>query len=232
MVRQRRRGRVRWRIAAVLAVLAAAAAIGAWWYLGHWRPDPGRYPSQGVEIGADDGVVDWRGVRAVGGHFVYLDASASAFARDPGFTRNLEDARAAGLQVGAVHRYDPCQPADRQAANFMTLVPRDAALLPPAVDLSATADDCPVHVSEGAVESELTTFLNQIEMHTGKSAVLKLSPAFERRYGIAAKFERPLWLARDRLQPGYVARPWTLWTANAALRTEVAEKPLRWLVRR
>jgi lysozyme len=212
--------------------LAAVLAVATWWYLAHWHPDPARYPSQGVEVGADDGVVDWRGVRAVGGSFAYLDASASAFARDPAFTRNLADARAAGLRVGAVHRYDPCQPADRQAANFMTLVPRDAALLPPAVDLSATADDCPVHVTDGMVESELTTFLNQIETHTGKPAVLKLSPTFERRYEVAARFERPLWLTRDRLQPGYAERPWRLWTANAALRTEVAEKPLRWIVRR
>ena len=33
--------------------------------------------------------------------------------------------------MGAVHRYDPCQPADRQSANFVTVVPRDAKLLPP-----------------------------------------------------------------------------------------------------
>ena len=88
------------------------------------------------------------------------------------------------MQVGAVHRYDPCQPADKQAANFVTTVPRDPKLLPPAVELDMLADDCPVKVSDAAVESELMTFLNQIETHTGKPAILKVSPSFEERYAM------------------------------------------------
>lgn len=207
------------------------AAYG-WWWLHHWMPDGGAYPTQGAEVGSENGVVDWTALRARGARFVYLDASASAFARDPAFTRNLEDARAAGLRVGAVHRYDPCQPGDRQAANFVTLVPRDAALLPPAVALSQLADDCPVRVTDAAVQSELTTFLNQIETHTGQPAVLQLSASFERRYPIAARFDRELWLVRDLLQPDYAGRPWALWTANAALAGEVSEHPLRWVVAR
>ena len=83
---------------------------------------------QGVEAGGEDEQVQWRAVKAIGADFAYLEASASAFARDPGFVRNLEEAKEAGLQVGAVHRYDPCQPADKQAANFVTVVPRDSDL--------------------------------------------------------------------------------------------------------
>jgi lysozyme len=62
--------------------------------------------------------------------------------------------------------------------------------------------------------------------------VLKLSPGFERRYGIAARFDRKLWLSRRLLEPDYAGRPWTLWTANPARQTEVAEHALRWTVRR
>ena len=232
MARRKPAGRAKLRVAAALALMALLAGAYGWWWLHHWRPDRDPYPTQGAEVGAEDGVVDWPALKARGGDFVYLDASASAFARDPAFTRNLEDARAAGLGVGAVHRYDPCQPGDRQAANFVTLVPRDTALLPPVVALSGLADDCPVRVTDAAVESELTTFLNQIETHTGKSAVLQLSAGFERRYGIAARFDRPLWLVRDLLQPDYAGRPWALWTANAALASEVSEHPLRWVVTR
>lgn len=232
MARGKAGRRARLRMGAAVVVLAIVLLAGAygWWRLSHWRPDPASFPRQGAEIGADDGVIDWPGIKAIGGSFVYLDASASAFARDPAFLRNLDDARAAGLAVGAVHRYDPCQPADRQAANFVTLVPRDPAMLPAAVDLSQTADDCPVHVSDGTVESELMTFVNQIETHSGKPVVLKLSAVFEKRYGLAARFDRKLWLSRRLLQPGYAGRPWTLWTANPALSTEVAEHRLRWVV--
>jgi len=220
----------RLRLAALMLLVAVIGGTGLWWHLRHWTPIRAAYPMQGVEISLRDGVVDWTAIRAIGADFAYIDASASAFAHDPSFAQNLEDARAAHLQVGAVHIYDPCQPADRQAANFVTNVPRDTKMLPAAVELDRTADDCPVKVSDAAVESELMTFINQVENHTGKSILLKISPAFQRRYGMASAIDRNLWLMRDRLDPDYAGRPWTMWTANSALATEAGDQPLRWVV--
>jgi len=227
----RRNGR-RWRLrlAAAVLLLALVGGAAAWWHLRHWTPQRQEFPLQGAEVGSVQGAVDWAALKAVGADFAYLDASASAFARDPAFVRNLEDARAARLQVGAVHLYDPCQPADKQAANFVTVVPRDPALLPAAVELDRLPDDCPVRVSDAAVESELMTFLNQIEAHTGKAAILKLSSRFQHRFHVAAAIDRNLWLVGDRFQPDYAGRPWTLWTANSRLVTEAGDEPLRWVV--
>lgn len=223
---------MRWhlRIGALVLLTALVGAVAAWWHLRQWTPPRAEYRLQGVEIGTLEGAIDWTALKAIGADFAYLDASASAFARDPAFVRNLDEARAAGLQVGAVHLYDPCQPAERQAANFVTVIPRDAALLPPVVELDRLADDCPVAVSDAAVESELTTFLNQIETHTGRAVILKLSRRFEARYHIAAAIGRNLWLTGDRFQPDYAGRPWTMWTANTHLVTEAGEEPLRWVV--
>ena len=231
MARKSRGGkRLRLRLLGAALLVAILGGVWGWWHLHHWRPDKSDYPVQGVQVAASDGPVNWRGLKATGADFVYLDASASAFARDPAFTDNLKAARAAKLQVGALHRYDPCQPADKQAANFVTIVPRDPALLPPAVELDMLSDSCPLAVRDAAVESELMTFLNQVETHTGKPVLLKLTDRFEQRYGIAAKLDRNLWLVRDRLQPDYAGRPWTMWTANTALATDVADAPLRWIV--
>ena len=227
---RKRSFRWRWRIAGAVVLLALAAGGWGWWRFEHWRPDPKRFPVQGVEIGAADGAVDFRAFRAIGARFAYLDASDGAGGRDPAFARNLAAVRGSGLAFGAVHRYDPCVPADRQAANFVTIVPRDKAMLPPAVALDRLADDCPTRVSEAAVESELTTFLNQIEGHVGQPAVLKVSKAFEQRYHIAGQIERNLWLERDWFQPDYAGRPWTLWTANASYRNEASGAPVRWVV--
>jgi lysozyme len=224
------RAGTRLRILAALLLIALVGGGWGWWHLHHWTPDRADFPSQGVEIGAQDGAINWASIKAIGADFAYIDASASAFARDPQFVANLEKAREAGMKVGAVHRYDPCQPADTQAANFVTTVPRDPTLLPPAVDLDMLADGCPVKVTDAKVESELMTFLNQVETHTGKPTILKIGPAFEDRYAIARKLDRNLWLARDRVQPDYAGRPWTLWTANSALANEVAEDELRWVV--
>lgn len=222
----------RWliRLAALALLVALVGTAAAWWHMRHWTPDRSTYPMQGVEVGTLDGPVDWAALKAVGADFAYLDASVSVFARDPAFVKNLEDARAARLHVGAVHIYDPCQPAEKQSANFVTVVPRDAALLPPAVDLDQLADNCPVKVSDAAVESELMTFLNQIEAHTGKATILKVSPRFERRYHVATTMDRHLWLTGERFQPDYAGRPWTMWTASTRLVTDAGEEPLRWVV--
>lgn len=226
---RRKRGGWRLRLAALVLLIAMAGGIALWWHLRGWTPSRASYPVQGVEVSAQDGAVDWTALKAIGADFVYLDASASAFARDPAFVKNLEAARAARLQVGAVHLYDPCQPADKQAANFVTIVPRDRDLLPPAVELDRLADDCPSKVGEALVESELMTFLNQVETHTGKPALLKLSARFEKRYHVAPSINRNLWLVRERLEPDYAGRPWMLWTASTHLVTDADDQPLRWI---
>ena len=229
----RKRGRlsvVITRLLGAVLLLGMAGGAAAWWQMRHWQPPRGAYAVQGVEVGDVDGDVDWNGLKAVGADFVYIEASASAFAHDPAFVRNIEAARAAGLQIGALHRYDPCQPADKQAANFVTVVPRDAGMLPPAVELDSLADDCPEPVSDAKVVSELMTFINEVETHTGKATILKISAPFDARYHIARAIDRNLWLARDRFEPDYAGRPFTLWTANSALDTDASAHPLRWVV--
>ena len=219
-----------WRALAALVLVGLVAAGWGWWAMRHWTPPRSSYQVQGVEVSVADGDVDFTAIKAIGADFAYVDASASAFARDPAVAKNLEEARAAGLQVGAVHAYDPCQPAERQAANFVTVVPRDTRLLPPAVELVRLTDDCPEHVSDAAVVSELMTFINQIETHSGKAVILKIGPDFETRYHIARALDRNLWLMRDRIEPDYAGRPFTMWTANSALANNADERPLRWVV--
>jgi len=218
------------RLLGALLLLAMIGGGWAWWHLHHWTPERSAFPMQGVEIGVADGDVSFASLKAIGADFSYVDASVSVFARDPNFVGNFEKAKAAGMQVGAVHRYDPCQPAGSQAANFVTTVPRDPTLLPPALELDMLADNCPVKVTEAKVESELMTFINQVETHTGKPTVLKITKAFDARYGIAHKLDRNLWLVGDRFQPDYAGRPWTLWTANGALANEISDQGLRWVV--
>ncbi len=220
----------RWR---VLAVLLLAGLIGAgylWWQFIHWTPPRSTFPTQGVLVGEQDGRANFIAFKAIGADFAYLEASDGAARRDPWFARNLDAARAAGLRFGAVHRYDPCIPAERQAANFVTVVPRDETLLPPAIELDTLADNCPKPVSDAAVESELMTFLNQVEGHAGKPALLMLSSRFQSRYHLAGAIDRELWLVRDRFEPDYAGRPWTLWTANSQLHSEAGSLPVRWVV--
>ncbi|TIX51018.1 glycoside hydrolase family 25 protein [Alteraurantiacibacter aquimixticola] len=220
----------RWRIVAAVLLLLAVAIAWLWWEAQHWVPSREEFPTQGVLVGARDGEVDFRTLAAIGANFAYIEASAGESGRDARLSANLRALEEAPLPYGAVHAYDPCIPAERQAANFVTIVPRDAAMLPPVIALDALAEDCATPVSEAAVESELTTFLNQVESHTGQRAILLLSSRFEDRYAIASRIERNLWLEQGWLEPDYAGRPWTLWTANPQLWTEVTDQPLRWVV--
>lgn len=221
----------RWLIA--LLVLGAMIAGGwAYWRFIHWTPPRSDYPVQGAIIGEADGWVDFRTIEAIGADFAYLHASEGADGRDPSFARNFDSAQEAGLRFGAIHSFDPCAPAEQQAANFVTVVPRDADLLPAAVSLDADASECPDRVSDAAVESELMTLLNQIESHTGQPAILRLSRQFAERHGQVAMIERNLWLANQYIPPDYAGRPFTLWTANTMLQTEASDDPLRWVVAR
>ncbi|WAT16806.1 glycoside hydrolase family 25 protein [Aurantiacibacter sp. MUD11] len=204
--------------------------VVVWSRVGEWQPPRDKYPSQGALIGVADGAVDFPALRGLGADFVYLEASRGAEDRDANFARNLAAATDAGLRHGVVHAYDPCVPAERQAANFVTIVPRDADLLPPAIALDKLASECGNPVIEAGLESELTTFINQVEGHAGQPVLLKVSAGFEQQHRIATRLERNLWLERDFAQPDYAGRPWTLWTATTYLRGDAVDGSLRWVV--
>ena len=221
-----------WRVLGLLVLLAAGGAAWWWWNLGEWRPDETAWPRQGAHIGEADGPVSFDTLRGLGARFVYLDASLGAERTDAQFSDHYAQARAERLRIGAVHRFDPCVVADGQSARFVTTVPRDAELLPPAIWLEQLGDTCPDRVTPAAIRSELTTLVNQIEAHAGKPVILAIGEDFEEAYGIATRMDRQIWLHRNRIEPEYGGRPWLIWTANDRFRTEAADAPLRWLVAR
>ena len=206
------------------------AGGAAWWEARTWMPSRDEYPVQGVWLDAGDLPVNFHMLKQAGADFVYLTDGSGGSQRDPGFAESLTAAREQKLQVGAVHVYDPCSSADAQAANFVTTVPRDSHLLPPAIALDIDDKACRAPPDAAALDSELTTFLNQIERHTGKPAMLLLSRAFESHYHLAVRIDRNLWLEGSYLSPSYAGRPWVMWTASDRLRTAAANHPLRWVV--
>lgn len=231
--------RWRGRLAAALLLAALAGGAWAWWQAQHWTPSRDTYPVQGVLIGEADSAVDFRALAAIGANFVYLEASQGSEGRDARFAANITALAESGLPFGVVHEYNPCIPAEEQAANFVTIVPRGAGpaeghaspvLLPPVIALDKPASACGNPAIENGVEAELTTFLNQVEGHAGQPAILRLSEAFETQYHMASRIERNLWLEGGWLEPDYAGRPFTLWTANPQLATEVTERPVRWVV--
>jgi lysozyme len=217
-----------WRLAGLVVLLAIAFAGWLWWDMREWRPDEALYPEQGALLPQDGGTIRFETLKAIGARFVYLPLASGSSAAP--FADRFARARAAGLKVGVMLDFNPCQPADSQSGLFTQMVPRDRALLPPAIGLARLGDDCAPKVSDAAVESELMTLINQIELHAGKPVILRLSRAFAQRYPAATALARDLWLMRDRARPDYAGRPWLLWSANSALVTAASAEPLEWVV--
>lgn len=216
--------------AALTVLVAVSFAAWFWWDMRGWRPDAELYPEQGAVIASRAPETRFETLAATGADFVYLELGEAHLAPDPGFAARLENARTSGLKLGISTPFDPCLRADEQSSFFTRMVPRDGSFLPPAIALKRLGSGCAPAVSDAAVESELMTLINQIEMHSGKPVILRLGRDFELRHNIARMIERDLWLERDRARPDYAGRPWLLWSANSQFVSEASETPIEWMV--
>ena len=82
----------------------------------------------------DNAPIDWERARADGCTFVIVKATQGVGYVNPWLLRDLDDARAAGLLVGAYHFYDVGVPADEQATHFVS------SLIGQALDLGCWLD--------------------------------------------------------------------------------------------
>jgi lysozyme len=215
------------RIIAAAVLLVAGTFGGAFWLLKTWTPSHARYPVQGITVSAETGAVNWSAVRLGGVDFAYLVASSGGSERDARFTANLEGVRAAGVRHGAIHRYSFCASATDQSTDFIATVPRDEAMLPPVVAL-ALSPLCPARPSRDKLLAELNIFLNQIEAHSGKPAILRETREIEAAYDLSSGINRTLWLEGDFFRPDYATRPWVMWTASTWKRVPGIKGAVEW----
>jgi lysozyme len=213
--------------AIVLAVLLGAFVL--WRVIIGWAPSRDEYPVQGIVVDASNGKPTWSMLAATGVDFAYLTATEGTKDRDPSFAANLEGVREAGIRYGALHVFDICRLASDQATLFITTVPRSPNALPPAVALDYS-DTCSSKPDRALILSEVSTFLSQIEAHSGTQAILMLGEEFEEQYRISAAIDRNVWLERTWLLPDYAAKPWVMWTANRSRRIDGIEGRVHWAV--
>jgi lysozyme len=217
-----------YRLAAIL--LAILLAVFVLWRIAiGWAPSRDEYPVQGIVVDAMNGKPVWPTLAATGVDFAYLTATDGAKRRDPSFAANLDGVRDAGIRYGALHRFDVCRLATDQATLFITTVPRSPNALPPVVALDYS-ETCSSRPDRALVLSEIATFLSQIEAHAGTQAVLMVAQDFEEQYRISAAVDRNVWLERTWLLPDYAAKPWVMWTANAARSIDGIDGRVKWAV--
>jgi lysozyme len=210
-------------------VALAIAAVLLWTFATRWTPSRTTYPLQGVDISADQGEIDWRKVRADGTDFAYIKASEGADIRDSRFAENWQAAREAGLRRGATHSFTLCRLARDQATNFIATVPREANMLPAALNLQFE-DSCTARPDRKVLLTEIALFIEMVEAHTGKAMIIHMTKDFEDTYQISRAVDRSLWLRRMFLAPNYGSHPWVIWQASNRKRIDGIAGPVNWNV--
>jgi lysozyme len=182
------------------ALLAIAAPIA----LGAWNPLTQDY-TQGVDVSAHQGRIDWDALARADVRFAYIKATEGATFVDPRFGANWRDAGRAGVRRGAYHRFTLCRSAAAQAANFLRTVPRAGDALPPAVDVE-NFEDC---ASPNAA-AEIEQFLNTIEARYGARPILYVTRQFHDAHERDFPRER-FWIRSLYAPPAFRRGDWVIW---------------------
>jgi lysozyme len=196
-----------------------------------WRPSEKHYPNQGIDVSHHQGSIAWAKLPRQGVDFAYIKATEGADHVDGRFSINWRAAHAAGIRRGAYHFFTLCRSGRDQAAHFVRLVPREAAALPPAVDLEFPGN-CDRRPSREKFHKELGDFLRIVEAHYGKHAVLYLTPHFDKRYRVSTTFKRPLWLRSLGAKPRFGGRGWAIWQSSNSRRLDGVHGRVDWNVAR
>jgi lysozyme len=214
------------RLAIALGAIALLAA-GAWLYAIHWHPSDTTYSRQGIDVSRHQGAIDWAALPAQGVDFAYIKASEGGDHRDPRFSENWLGAKAARIPRGAYHFFTLCRTGAEQARNFIATVPADPDMLPPAVDLEF-GGNCDARPTPDALIDQLMVFLRTVEARYRRPVTLYLTREFDAGYEVSARIPRPLWLRSRFAEPGWGARPWTMWQASGMRRIAGIEGPVDW----
>lgn len=163
----------------------------------------------GIDASHHQGTIDWRAVARDGISFAFLKATEGATFTDPMFAANAAAAADAGIEVAGYHYFSLCTPGADQAEHFVSVI--DGApqgWLPPAVDVELLGS-CSTPPPRDALLGEITTFLEIVEMRTGKRPVVYLFPDFEEEYGAAADLAAYRQWVRNL--DGRPERDWWVW---------------------
>lgn len=214
---------------ALLAVVGLA--IAAWLWAIAWHPSDSAWPRQGIDVSRHQGLIDWPTVAGQGVDFAYIKASEGGDQRDWRFEENWRGAGQAGIARGAYHYFTLCSPGDAQAANFIATVPDDPKMLPPAVDLEF-GGNCAGRPTPETLITELMVFIRMVEEHYHRPMTLYLTREFDAGYQVSARVPRKLWLRSLVWEPGWGARPWSMWQASSFRRVPGIAGRVDWNVAR
>ncbi|WP_417688846.1 GH25 family lysozyme [Roseibium sp.] len=174
-----------------------------------WEPDRSIYPVRGIDVSHHQGPINWANVATDDVAFVYMKASEGGDFQDRSFSANWSGAGEAGLARGAYHFFSLCRPGELQADNFLGVLPRGEAMLPPVLDIEFEGN-CASRPAISDVHKEVSAFVAKVETATGHRVMLYAPGDAYETYLANQGLTRPLWVRSMWRSPDY-AGDWTVW---------------------
>jgi len=197
------------RTAFYVVVGAVISIVGAAFFFMNWEPDRDDFPVRGIDVSHHLGEIDWAQVASDDVAFVYMKATEGGDFKDSAFARNWAGAGSAGLARGAYHYFSLCKPGQQQAENFLSVLPEDADMLAPVLDLELERN-CARRPPADEVLREISAFTTLVEAARGKQVVFYVPSDFYENYLKGSGLNRRLWARSIWHSPDYPAE-WVLW---------------------
>jgi len=183
--------------------------VGAAFFFMNWEPDRDDFPVRGIDVSHHLGEIDWSQVVEDDVAFVYMKASEGGDFKDGAFARNWAGAGSSGLSRGAYHYFSLCKPGEKQAENFLSVLPQDSDMLAPVLDLELTGN-CARRPPVAEVLREISTFTALVEQARGKQVIIYAPEEFYAAYLKGSGLNRRMWARSIWHQPDYTAN-WIIW---------------------
>lgn len=168
------------------------------------------YPVRGVDISYYQGEINWEELSA-DEHvsFAFIKATEGSNHQDERFTENWNNARDAGVYVGAYHFVSFESSGETQADNFISIVPKQANSLPPVLDLELYNEETMANPpSKAKVHEILDTMIERLEDHYGVKPIIYTSSNLYMKYLLGSYWGYDLWMSNTSCEP---LANWTFW---------------------
>ncbi|MEH6343641.1 MAG: GH25 family lysozyme [Bermanella sp.] len=160
----------------------------------------------GIDVSKYQGKIDFEKVKAAGIRYVFVRATEGITYQDTFFKQNLEEAREAGLVIGAYHFYETDDDPISQLKNFTSMVSLQAGDLPPVVDIEKLHDNDQLDLTKN-----IQIYLDGLERHYKAKPIIYSGKNFANKY-ITTFSAYPLWLAEYQSLYPTLPQGWDKWT--------------------
>lgn len=170
--------------------------------------DPGaNYPVKGIDISAHNGNIDFEKVAESGIKFVFIKATEGSSFKDKLFVTNYNNARKAGLKVGAYHFFRFNSPGYLQGLNLVNSIQGRKLELPIVIDVEDAGNPAPD--SAHGVALRLNEMIKHLEEH-GYSVMIYTNKMGYKRYIRNRVPDSSIWLCSLAQEPDQ-GMNWTFW---------------------